>query len=44
MDKKRFCSKGFLKVFEDSSSREVTPDPFSDDGEYGTDKDYDPEI
>ncbi|CAG5003479.1 unnamed protein product [Parnassius apollo] len=32
-----------MKLFQyDSSSRPSTPDPFSDDGEYGSDNDYDP--
>lgn len=31
-----------LKLFEDVSSREATPDPFSYDGKYGSDQDYDP--
>ncbi|XP_026331488.1 uncharacterized protein LOC113238860 [Hyposmocoma kahamanoa] len=42
MDKKPQCNKESLKLFEDASSREATPDPFSDDGEYGSDQDYDP--
>ena len=33
-----------MKIFEtDLSSRETTPDPFSDDGNYGSDQDYDPD-
>ncbi|CAG5046111.1 unnamed protein product [Parnassius apollo] len=32
-----------MKLFQyDSSSRQSTPDPFSDNGEYGSDNDYDP--
>ncbi|XP_061717571.1 piggyBac transposable element-derived protein 4-like [Cydia pomonella] len=40
MDKKKH--KIFMKVFESSSSRESSADPYEDDGEFGSDKDYDP--
>ncbi|XP_049882195.1 uncharacterized protein LOC126378087 isoform X3 [Pectinophora gossypiella] len=36
-------NKASMKMFEDNvSSRQSTPDPFSDDGEYGSDEEYDP--
>lgn len=31
-----------MKLFEDASSGSSVPDPFSDDGQYGSDRDYDP--
>ncbi|XP_063635050.1 piggyBac transposable element-derived protein 4-like [Cydia splendana] len=40
MNKKKH--KKFMKVFESSSSRESSADPYEDDGEFGSDKDYDP--
>lgn len=43
MDKpKKAKKKPSRKVIDYFSSRETTPDPFSDDGEYGSDVDYDP--
>ncbi|XP_049868545.1 uncharacterized protein LOC126368556 isoform X2 [Pectinophora gossypiella] len=36
-------NKASMKMFEDNvSSRQSTPDPCSDDGEYGSDEEYDP--
>ncbi|XP_049874450.1 uncharacterized protein LOC126372645 [Pectinophora gossypiella] len=36
-------NKASMKMFEDNvSSRQSTPDPFSDDGEYSSDEEYDP--
>ncbi|XP_049876310.1 piggyBac transposable element-derived protein 4-like isoform X5 [Pectinophora gossypiella] len=36
-------NKASMKMFEDNvSSRQSTPDPFSDDGQYGSDEEYDP--
>ncbi|KAL4708933.1 hypothetical protein ACJJTC_014961 [Scirpophaga incertulas] len=44
MDKKRPSRNKAMSIFQDASSRESTPDPFSDaDGEYGSDQDYDPD-
>jgi hypothetical protein len=43
MDKKIRSDK-FMKIFEDthSSSDDTPPDPYSDDGVFGSDRDYDP--
>jgi hypothetical protein len=43
MSKRQQSNKASLKLFEDVSSRESTPDPYCDDGEFGSDEDYDPE-
>ncbi|CAG4942393.1 unnamed protein product [Parnassius apollo] len=40
---RQISNNASMKLFQyDSSSRPSTPDPFSDDGEYGSDNDYDP--
>ncbi|CAG5051415.1 unnamed protein product [Parnassius apollo] len=40
---RQISNNASMKLFQyDSSSRLSTPDPFSDDGEYGSNNDYDP--